>query len=95
MVDVPYGETRTYGAIATKLGTVLIAVGQTCGRNPVPLVVTCHRIVGVDSLGGFSAGGESGSVLKRQLIDLERSHTGGEHQTTLGDGTTPASRSRR
>lgn len=95
MVDVPYGETRSYGAIATEIGTSPIAVGQACGRNPVPLVVPCHRIVGADSLGGFSAGGDSGRALKRQLIDLERSHTdGGSRQTTLGDVGTSASGSR-
>lgn len=55
MVAIPYGETRTYGDLAAALDTSPVAVGQACGRNPTPIVVPCHRVVGADSLGGFSA----------------------------------------
>jgi methylated-DNA-[protein]-cysteine S-methyltransferase len=71
MADVPRGETRTYGDIAAVLGTAPIAVGQACGRNPVPLVVPCHRIVGADGLGGFSGGKENRLGLKERLLSLE------------------------
>ncbi|EMA00539.1 methylated-DNA--[protein]-cysteine S-methyltransferase [Haloferax denitrificans] len=70
MASIPYGETRTYGEVAAELDSHAVAVGQACGRNPVPLVVPCHRVVGADSLGGFSAAG--GVDLKRALLDHER-----------------------
>ncbi|MFK8212350.1 methylated-DNA--[protein]-cysteine S-methyltransferase [Haloferax volcanii] len=70
MASIPYGETRTYGEVAAELDSHAVAVGQACGRNPVPLVVPCHRVVGADSLGGFSAAG--GVDLKRALLDRER-----------------------
>ncbi|WP_231183311.1 methylated-DNA--[protein]-cysteine S-methyltransferase [Haladaptatus sp. DYF46] len=71
MADVPRGETRTYGDIADVLDTAPIAVGQACGRNPVPLVVPCHRIVGASGLGGFSGGEENRLGLKERLLSLE------------------------
>ena len=71
MRRIPHGETRTYGEVADELDTAPVAVGQACGRNPAPIVVPCHRVVGVDSLGGFSAGGERGLELKRRLLELE------------------------
>ena len=67
---IPYGETRTYGELAAELGTSPVAVGGACGRNPVPLVVPCHRVVGADSLGGFSS--EGGVGAKRALLAHER-----------------------
>ncbi|ELZ83374.1 methylated-DNA--[protein]-cysteine S-methyltransferase [Haloferax sp. Atlit-6N] len=70
MASIPYGETRTYGEVAAELDSHAVAVGQACGRNPVPLVVPCHRVVGADSLGGFSAA--AGVELKRALLDHER-----------------------
>lgn len=71
MADVPRGETRTYGEIADVLDTAPIAVGQACGRNPVPLVVPCHRIVAADGLGGFSGEDEDRLGLKERLLNLE------------------------
>ncbi|WP_137287462.1 methylated-DNA--[protein]-cysteine S-methyltransferase [Halorussus salinisoli] len=70
MQAIPYGETRTYGDLAEALDTAAVAVGQACGKNPVPVVVPCHRVVGTDSLGGYSAG--DGVALKRRLLELER-----------------------
>ncbi len=70
MAAIPYGETRTYGDIAADLDTAPIAVGQACGRNPVPLVVPCHRVVGSDGgLHGYSAPG--GVALKQRLLEHE------------------------
>lgn len=71
MYAIPYGERRTYGELAAELDTAAVAVGQGCGSNPIPLLVPCHRVVGADSLGGFSAGGERGVELKRELLALE------------------------
>ena len=69
MAEILYGETRTYGELAQELDTAPIAVGNACGRNPVPLVVPCHRVVGVNSLCGYSAG--DGLALKERLLELE------------------------
>ncbi|MFB9804096.1 methylated-DNA--[protein]-cysteine S-methyltransferase [Haladaptatus pallidirubidus] len=71
MTDVPRGETRTYGDIAETLDTAAIAVGQACGRNPVPVVVPCHRVVAADGLGGYSGGKGDRLTLKKRLLDLE------------------------
>lgn len=67
---IPYGATRTYGDLARDLGdrSLAQAVGAACGRNPLPVVVPCHRVVGADgSLVGFGGGLHR----KRFLLDLE------------------------
>ena len=73
LLAIPYGETRTYGEIADALDTSPIAVGGACGRNPVTVVVPCHRVVKSDGgLGGFSASG--GVAVKRRMLDHEAEH---------------------
>ena len=69
MDQIPYGETRTYGDIAGALDTAAVAVGQAAGRNPVPLIIPCHRVVSTDGLGGYSAAG--GTALKERLLQHE------------------------
>lgn len=67
---IPYGETCTYGQIAHMIGRpkAVRAVGGACGRNPLPILVPCHRVVGADgSLTGFSCGLDR----KRFLLSLE------------------------
>jgi methylated-DNA-[protein]-cysteine S-methyltransferase len=67
---IPYGVTRSYGDLARDLGdrNLAQAVGTACGRNPLPVVVPCHRVVGADgSLVGFGGGLDR----KRFLLDLE------------------------
>ncbi len=69
--SVPYGTTTTYGALAAAVGrpSAVRAVGAATGRNPVCLVVPCHRVVGADgSLTGYAGGLDR----KRFLLDLER-----------------------
>jgi methylated-DNA-[protein]-cysteine S-methyltransferase len=66
MAEIPCGATRTYGDLAADLDTAPRAVGGACGRNPVPLVVPCHRVVGADGLVGYSA--EGGLDLKHRLL---------------------------
>lgn len=56
MLDIPFGETRTYGDLAKTLNTPAQAIGQACGGNPIPIIIPCHRILGANSLGGFSGG---------------------------------------
>jgi methylated-DNA-[protein]-cysteine S-methyltransferase len=68
--DVPYGETRTYKWMAEKIGKphAFRAVGQALGKNPLPIIFPCHRIIESDgSLGGYS----SGTDIKRRLLELE------------------------
>lgn len=69
IADIPFGETRTYGDIASALDTAAVAVGQAAGRNPIPLIVPCHRVVGAEGLGGYSADG--GPSLKARLLAHE------------------------
>lgn len=72
MLDIPCGQTRSYGELATELHSAAQAVGQACGANPVPIVVPCHRVVGKAGLGGFMrhAGGTSLDI-KRWLLAHE------------------------
>lgn len=82
LTEIPYGETRTYGEIGDRLGTAAVAVGQACARNPVPLVVPCHRVVGSDGeLRGYSAA--DGVATKRRLLALERAQGSETTQTRL------------
>ena len=71
--DVGYGETVTYGELARRVRRpkAARAIGGAMARNPVPIVVPCHRVVGCDGrLGGFSA--EHGVAIKQWLLELER-----------------------
>ena len=70
MSDIPYGETRTYGELARDLAAAPRAVGQACGRNPLPILIPCHRVLAADGrLGGYSGG--QGAETKRRLLLLE------------------------
>lgn len=70
LLNIPYGETATYSEIAWRIGKpgASRAVGMACNRNPLLLVVPCHRVVGADGkLTGYVAGVEK----KRMLLELE------------------------
>lgn len=69
MLDIPYGQTRSYGELAHSAGGAPRAVGRACGANPLPLLVPCHRVVAADGLGGYSGG--RGLATKRLLLALE------------------------
>ena len=68
---IPHGETVAYGALAERLGgaDAAQAVGTACGRNPLLVVVPCHRVVGAD---GALTGYAGGVARKRALLALER-----------------------
>jgi O-6-methylguanine DNA methyltransferase len=69
---IPAGETMTYGEIATRIGqpTAARAVAGAMGQNPTPLILPCHRVVGANALGGFSAPG--GVDTKKRFLALEK-----------------------
>lgn len=73
MLSIPYGETRSYKQVAELCGNANAAraVGQACNRNPLPIFIPCHRVIGADHrLVGFSSGVE----IKRALLDFERAN---------------------
>ena len=72
MKRIPYGQTRSYGEIAHEVGSGPRAVGTACGRNPIAIIVPCHRILGTSNhgLGGYSGG--EGLATKRFLLTLEQ-----------------------
>ena len=69
MTEIPYGRLRSYAALARQLSTAPRAVGGACGRNPIPIIVPCHRVVSETGIGGYSGG--AGLVTKRRLLKLE------------------------
>ena len=71
-LQIPHGETKTYGDLARHLGDVAFSrrVGQALGRNPIPIIVPCHRVVGAGgAMTGFSAPGGTNS--KYKLLKIE------------------------
>lgn len=66
---IPYGETRTYGALAKGLGVSAQAIGQACGANPIAILIPCHRVLAANGLGGYSGAG--GIEAKVALLRLE------------------------
>ncbi|MER6039107.1 methylated-DNA--[protein]-cysteine S-methyltransferase [Streptomyces sp. NPDC001835] len=74
LTRIPYGETRSYGELATELGNPKAsrAVGLANGRNPIGIIVPCHRVIGAaGSLTGYGGGLDR----KRRLLDFERGTT--------------------
>lgn len=69
MGDIPFGDTRTYGDLASDLHSAPRSVGGACGRNPLPIIIPCHRVLAGTGLGGYSGGG--GANTKRLLLRLE------------------------
>ena len=70
LCGIPYGKTSTYGEIAAKTGSfgAARAVGLANNRNPIPIIIPCHRVIGADgSLTGYRGGLE----LKKKLLELE------------------------
>ncbi len=80
LLTIPYGETRSYGQLAAQIGapSASRAVGLANGRNPISIIVPCHRVIGSNgSLTGYGGGVQR----KQALLDLERNH----RQTSLFD----------
>jgi AraC family transcriptional regulator of adaptative response/methylated-DNA-[protein]-cysteine methyltransferase len=73
--DIPYGTTTTYGALAKLLGDkrATRAVGLANGKNPIPIIVPCHRVLSAKGgTGGFSAPGGTATKLRLLAIEGER-----------------------
>jgi methylated-DNA-[protein]-cysteine S-methyltransferase len=70
MQKIPYGKSITYSDLAGKVGSpkAFRAVGTACGKNPLPLIIPCHRVKAQSGLGGFTGGLD----IKRFLLNLER-----------------------
>ena len=71
LTRIPYGETISYGELAARIGDPKAsrAVGAANGRNPIPIVIPCHRVIGANgSLTGYGGG----MAIKRLLLELER-----------------------
>ena len=72
LMAIPYGKVKTYGEVARKLKTSPRAIGNACGKNPIPLIIPCHRVVGASgSLTGYSGG--DGLKTKAFLLEHENS----------------------
>ena len=70
MDKIPYGKTRAYGDLASDLNSAARAVGAACGKNPIPIIVPCHRVLGANGqMTGYSGG--AGIETKVQLLRLE------------------------
>lgn len=69
MRDIPYGATKSYSELAQAIGNpkAMRAVGGACHRNPIPIVIPCHRVVAKKGLGGFGLGIE----MKKVLLKIE------------------------
>ena len=71
LLDIPYGDTVSYAEVATLIGqpAAVRAVGAANGRNPIPIVIPCHRVIGSD---GRLTGYGGGLAVKEALLALER-----------------------
>ena len=70
MSKIPYGKTISYADLAKQAGKPLAyrAVGTACGKNPLPLIIPCHRVISQQGLGGFTGG----LKIKKFLLNLEK-----------------------
>jgi O-6-methylguanine DNA methyltransferase len=71
LLSIPYGQTRSYAWVARRIGRprAFRAVGRSCGRNPIPIVIPCHRVVSKSGgLGGYTGGLQ----FKERLLHLEQ-----------------------
>ncbi|AGZ81840.2 methylated-DNA--[protein]-cysteine S-methyltransferase [Campylobacter fetus] len=74
LLEIPYGSVVTYKYIAAKIGSpnAARAIGNANSKNKIPIIIPCHRVVGVSNLGGYSGG--NGIETKKYLLNLEKSY---------------------
>ncbi|EKD45626.1 MAG: hypothetical protein ACD_69C00203G0002 [uncultured bacterium] len=69
---IPCGKTITYGELAQKIGTSPRVIGNACRRNPIPIIIPCHRVVAANGLGGYCGNVNSGAIkIKEWLLKHE------------------------
>ena len=72
LLEIPSGQTQSYGALAQQLGSAARAVGQACGANPIPVIIPCHRVLAKSGLGGFMHHASGNPLqIKRWLLEHE------------------------
>ncbi len=79
---IPYGETRSYKWVAEQMGKpeAVRAVGQALARNPLPIIIPCHRVLNIDGrLGGYSGG----VAMKQYLLNLEASASNNQYSKSI------------
>ncbi len=70
MQKITFGEYQSYGELSAAIGSSPRAVGTACGRNPIPIIIPCHRVLAAGGqIGGYS--GNGGTTTKRYLLSLE------------------------
>lgn len=65
---IPCGQTRSYGELATQLGSHARAIGQACGANPFPIFTPCHRVIGRKGAGGFAHARDGWLIATKQWL---------------------------
>lgn len=94
LLTIPYGQTQSYQWMAEQLGIPkgVRAVGGACGRNTIPVIVPCHRIIAKHGkLGGFMQGRAGGLAIKQFLLELEGLHlVNGQYQSRDAQLTLPS-----
>lgn len=74
LCEIPSGTTLTYGQLAKKLQTSPRAIGQACRKNPIPIIIPCHRVTGANHVGGFMGETKGDAVqIKNWLLAHEKS----------------------
>lgn len=68
LLDIPLGQTRTYGELAKTLKTSARAIGMACRTNPLPLIVPCHRVVAANGMGGFCGKVDGKPLIVKQWL---------------------------
>lgn len=68
LLDIPLGQTRTYGELAKTLKTSARAIGMACRTNPLPLIVPCHRIIAANGMGGFCGKVDGKPLIVKQWL---------------------------
>lgn len=73
LCEIPYGKTATYAEIARQIGRAKAyrAVGNANRKNKIPIIIPCHRVLGANSLGGYSLNGKNALNVKKFLLNLE------------------------
>ncbi|MBN2882977.1 MAG: methylated-DNA--[protein]-cysteine S-methyltransferase, partial [Clostridia bacterium] len=74
LMEIPYGEIKTYSQVANEIGRPgsARAIGSACNKNPIPLIIPCHRVMGSDGkLTGYAGGIE----LKKALLEIEKKYS--------------------